>query len=256
MDNFKKFIVERKQDKPITIVKKKKLLKHTVKISLVEGDDVKGTKSSIQIHSLIDTNVTGYVKFPTWDKALATFNSLTNVDSVVEYLQRNSQRYPTASDWAYIVRDEVDYREDSKTTLPDQPNFVDDTELDDAEFDKDSTANDGGTDLTPQQIVRKHTPKKIKTQATKFTGSNWSKAQKIMDKKGAQDGEETTSTTSVSQGSESGLDTDEEGEKELTPLEIIKQHKPNAIARAAHKRPNSNWSKANAILQRRRAKKK
>ena len=111
MRSFKQFICEKGKEKSQDVYKKKHLLKHTVLIQAEDGDKERGSRPRINIKSLNDCNIIGYVTFNTFEDALSTFERLTNLDEIVEYLQRNSQRYPTCADWAYIVRDEVDTRD-------------------------------------------------------------------------------------------------------------------------------------------------
>ena len=99
------------------VIKEKHLLRHTVLIQAEEGDEIKGTKSRINIKSLHDCNVFGHVTFNSYEDAVATFDRLTNLDDIVEYLQRNAQRYATCADWAYIVRDEVDKRDELQADM-------------------------------------------------------------------------------------------------------------------------------------------
>lgn len=119
MDSFKNYLTEEdnKKKKLQSIHKKKHLLKHTVLIQAEEGDEVKGTQSRINIKSLNDCNVFGFVTFNTYEDAVATFDRLTNLDEIVEYLQRNAQRYATCTDWSYIVRDEIDTRDDLQADM-------------------------------------------------------------------------------------------------------------------------------------------
>ena len=120
VDSFKNYITE-KEKKLQSLSKKKHLLKHTVLIQAQEGDPIKGTKARINIKSLNDCNISGHVTFPTYGDAIATFDRLTNLDEIVEYLQRNSQRYATSADWAYIVRDEIDMRDKLEPQMPQAP---------------------------------------------------------------------------------------------------------------------------------------
>ena len=123
--NFKQYISEKieMEKEPVQkeVSKKKHLLKHTVIIQAQEGDPIKGTKARINIKSLNDCNISGYATFNTYDDAVATYERLTNLDEIVEYLQRNSQRFATASDWAYIVRDEIDTRDSLEPQMPQAP---------------------------------------------------------------------------------------------------------------------------------------
>jgi len=123
MKSFKKYLTEKEIDEPKkkSVLKKKHLLKHTVMIQAEEGDSVKGTKARINIKSLNDCNIAGYVTFNSYDDAIATFERLTNLDEIVEYLQRNSHRFPTSAEWAYIVRDEVDMRDSLEPQMPQAP---------------------------------------------------------------------------------------------------------------------------------------
>lgn len=123
MKSFKKYLTEKETDESElkSVTKKKHLLKHTVLIQAEEGDSIKGTKSRINIKSLNDCNINGFVTFNSYDDAVATYERLTNLDEIVEYLQRNSQRYPTSADWAYIVRDEIDMRDSLEPQMPQAP---------------------------------------------------------------------------------------------------------------------------------------
>lgn len=126
MENFKKFIKEKVEKvkeklKLQSVTKKKHLLKHTVLIQAEEGDAVKGTQSRINIKSLNDCNILGFITFNSYEDAIATFERLTNLDEIVEYMQRNSKRFATCSDWAYIVRDEIDKRTEIQSALEPEP---------------------------------------------------------------------------------------------------------------------------------------
>lgn len=121
MDSFKKYIKEELDNDRKSISKKKHLLKHTVLIQAQEGDSVKGTKSRINIKSLNDCNIIGYVTYNSYEDALSTFERLTNLDEIVEFLQRNSHRFPTSADWSYIVRDEIDMRDNLDPQMPQAP---------------------------------------------------------------------------------------------------------------------------------------
>ncbi len=134
VDSFKKYITEETKKKLQSIHKKKHLLKHIVLIQAEENDEVKGTKSRINIKSLNDCNVFGYVTFNTYEDAVATFDRLSNLDDIVEYLQRNSQRFPTCADWSYIVRDEIDKRDELQADM--QPSGPE-VEAEEAEFEED-----------------------------------------------------------------------------------------------------------------------
>lgn len=137
MDNFKDYFLKEKKDdkkKLQSIHKKKHLLKHTVLIQAEEGDEIKGTKSRINIKSLQDCNIFGHATFNSYEDAVATFDRLTNLDEIVEYLQRNAQRYPTCADWAYIVRDEVDKRAELQVDM--QPSGPE-VEAENAEFEEE-----------------------------------------------------------------------------------------------------------------------
>ena len=122
MKNFKHFIKEKVEKvkeklKLQSITKKKHLLKHTVLIQAEEGDPVKGTQSRINIKSLNDCNILGFITFNSYEDATATFERLTNLDEIVEYMQRNSKRFSTCADWSYIVRDEIDKRSEIQSVL-------------------------------------------------------------------------------------------------------------------------------------------
>ena len=121
MKSFKKYLTEKDDSNLKSISKKKHLLKHTVLIQAQEGDSVKGTKARINIKSLNDCNINGHVTFNTYEDAIATFERLTNLDEIVEFLQRNSNRFPTSTDWAYIVRDEIDKRDSLDPQIPQAP---------------------------------------------------------------------------------------------------------------------------------------
>ena len=133
--SFKKYITEVEGEPNLKEMHKKKhLLKHTVLIQAQEGDPIKGTRSRINIKSLNDCNIHGHVTFNSYEDAVATFDRLTNLDEIIEYMQRNSTRYPTSADWAYIVRDEIDMRALLEPQMPQAPEAaLDDPEVDDVE---------------------------------------------------------------------------------------------------------------------------
>jgi hypothetical protein len=153
LKSFKTYLTEKKKKIQKSVSKKKHLLKHTVLIQAEEGDSVEGTKSRINIKSLHDCNIIGYVTFNTYEDAVSTFNRLTNLDEIVEYMQRNSQRFPDCADWAYIVRDEVDMRDKLEPQMPQAPQST----LDDPEADIEDPED--GEEEEPQENIINEKPK-------------------------------------------------------------------------------------------------
>jgi hypothetical protein len=159
--SFKNYLTEQRKKRQKSVSKKKHLLKHTVLIQAEEGDPIQGTKARLNVKSLHDCNIIGFVTFETYEDALSTYNRLTNLDEIVEYLQRNSQRFPTCADWAYIVRDEVDMREKLEPQMPQAPQaMVSDPEADEEDPEMEpEEPEDGEEEEEPQENIINEKPK-------------------------------------------------------------------------------------------------
>jgi hypothetical protein len=149
LKSFKNYYLTERKNRLKSVSKKKHLLKHTVLLQAEEGDPIQGTRARINVKSLNDCNIIGYVTFDTYDDALSTFHRLTNVDEIVEYLQRNSQRFPTCADWAYIVRDEVDMREKLEPQMPQAPQAM--TGDPEADMEDPEAEPEDGEELDPEE---------------------------------------------------------------------------------------------------------
>lgn len=150
MINFKKwfkFLTEKIDDETTTqlITKEFEGLKHQIKISVIKY--ISNYKPKLQIKSLIDPKINGFLEYDTKKEAVIAFNHLESLIDVLNFIKR----YKTESsmyDLIFLLNDELGETE-SYETKEDEFSEFDREEFSEPNLD----GNEEGLDIeTPDEV--------------------------------------------------------------------------------------------------------
>jgi hypothetical protein len=126
MKSFKKFVIEKKDsikdndiegidieevpENQLEEIKSKEIDLKRHKISIKTIFDKDENNYRLEVKSIMDPNIKGYVEFKEEDDVNSAFENLTNINNIALFLDRNSKEYTTAYNWAKIIKDELSYQ--------------------------------------------------------------------------------------------------------------------------------------------------
>lgn len=104
---FCKYLTEakKKEEEETEKTKDKQLLYHKVQIKATSSDvqDI----SYVEIKSLTDPSLSGYVEYENYEDAKMAFDSLHNISKIIDYMWRHLRNSPMAMDFDKIIGDEI-----------------------------------------------------------------------------------------------------------------------------------------------------